>query len=103
MAHREPLPLQGTLEVDEERCLYLADASGAQTWVIWPAGYTARINDDGLVGLYDGSDRLVARDGQTIQMSGARASSAAYVGEACLPDSGDVAEVRSYVTVVGSS
>ena len=54
------------------------------------------------MGLYDGTDRLVARDGQTIQVSGVRASSAAFAGEACLPDSGDVAVVQSDVTVVGS-
>ncbi len=69
--------------------------------MIWPAGYTARIKDDGLVGLYDGKDHLVARDGQKVQMTGV-ISAAQAGGVACLPATGDVAEVQSDVSVVGS-
>ena len=39
--------------------------------VIWPNGYTARRGDDGIVELIDGQGHLVAREGDTIEASGA--------------------------------
>lgn len=93
-------PIQGTLSVDERRCVYLQGPEG-RLWPIWPAGFRARLDQDGQVSLYDGDDDLVARDGEAVQASGTYTPSAPYAGETCLPDDGDVAVVQSEVSRLG--
>lgn len=94
--------ISGTLAVDERRCTYLRADDGSQLWPIWPAGFYARIDGAGHLRLYDGSDRLVARDGEGVQASGIYATPDAFAGETCLPTDGEVAVVQSDVTRVGS-
>ena len=92
--------IQGTLEVDERRCVYLEGTKG-KVWPVWPAGYRARLDSSGKVSLYDGKDHLVARDGEGIQASGIFTSPDSFAGETCLPSDDQVAVVQSEVTRVG--
>ncbi len=94
--------ISGTLSVDERRCLYLQGADG-RTWPVWPAGYRARIDDDGVVSLLDGGNNLIARDGEQVQAMGSFTSSVAFAGEPCLPSEGEIAAVQSEVTKVETS
>jgi hypothetical protein len=94
-------PIQGTLSVDSRRCVYLESAAG-EIWPVWPAGFRARLDSSGKVSLYDGTDHLVARDGEEIRSTGQLAPSAAYAGETCLPSNDDVAVVQSEVTRTGT-
>ena len=47
--------------------------------VVWPNGYSARREEDGVVVLIDPSDRVVAREGDTIRAAGALSDTATYV------------------------
>lgn len=89
--------IDGQLASDERHCVYVDTADGQEIWPVWPAGYTARVDDQGRVSIYDGGDRLVAREGQRLQATGTLASSSGYAGESCLPDDGQVAIVQSEV------
>jgi hypothetical protein len=91
-------PIQGTLASDSRHCVYVRTADDQQVWPIWPAGYTAKVDDQGRVSVYDGKDQLVARGGQLVQASGSRTSAAAYAGEPCLPSDGEVAVIQSSVS-----
>ncbi len=93
--------IRGALSVDQRRCVYLKADDGQEVWPVWPAGYYARIDSSRHVSLYDGSDHLVARDGEQVQATGIHTSPAAFSGETCLPGDGDVAVVQSEVTRVG--
>jgi hypothetical protein len=93
--------IQGTLNSDEHRCVYLETADHQELWPIWPAGYIGKVDGEGRVSVYDGKDELVARDGQQVLASGSFTSASTYSGEACLPSDGDVAVVQSTVTAVG--
>lgn len=93
--------IRGALAIDSRRCTYLRADDGSELWPVWPAGYYARIDDAGRVSLYDGGDRLVARDGEGVQASGSYATAAAFAGQTCLPPDGEVAVVESEVTRLG--
>lgn len=93
--------IRGQISVDDHRCVYLADVAGQQVWPVWPAGYYARLDAAGHISLYDGGNHLVAREGETVQATGAAGSPAAYVGETCLPDDDKVAVIQSEVSEVG--
>ena len=68
---------------------------------MWPAGFRACLDGAGKVSLYDGDDDLVARDGEDCRRPAGYRRSAAYAGETCLPDDGEVAVVQSEVTRLG--
>lgn len=92
--------IQGTLSIDEQRCVYLQATEG-RIWPVWPAGYRGRVDEAGHVTLYDGGDNVVARDGEQVQASGTYREPTAYTGQPCLPpDDGEVAVVESEVTRV---
>jgi len=92
---------QGALAADEHDCVYLETADQHQIWPIWPAGYTAKVDSQGVVTVYDGKNAVVAREGQQVQMTGSPTSARSYAGERCLPGDGDVAVIQSSVTVLG--
>jgi hypothetical protein len=89
--------IEGQLSSDSRHCVYLQGADGQQVWPVWPAGYYGELDSQGNVSLYDDKHQLVARSGQRVQASGASVSSAAYTGEACLPDDHRVELVQSEV------
>jgi hypothetical protein len=93
-------PIQGTLSADQRHCVYLETADRQQIWPIWPAGYTAKVDEQGRVSVYDGKDHLVARDGQEVQTSGSYTGAAAYAGEPCLPAGDEVAVIQATVTAL---
>ena len=95
--------IQGVLRVDPQHCVYLesgqnGDQPGA-VWPVWPAGYHATL-DHNRLSLYDDHDKVVAVDGDRVQMSGGNAPVGNFATQPCLPDSGEVAVVQSGVTVV---
>ncbi len=92
--------IQGTLALDTRRCVYLDSTEQGRIWPVWPAGYTARISDEGKVSLYDGKNDLVGREGQRLQMAGDYTAPGGYAGEPCLPTDGQVAAVQSEVTAL---
>ena len=47
--------------------------------VVWPNGYSARREQDGVVVLIDPSGLIVAREGDTIRAGGAFSDTATYV------------------------
>ena len=93
-------PIQGTLAVNAQHCVYLKNPSG-ELWPVWPAGFRARLDSTGKVSLYDGKDHLVARDGEGVQATGMFTSPANFAGETCLPANDQVAVVQSEVSRVG--
>jgi hypothetical protein len=59
----------GTLVADPDYGLgYKAD--GGTRGVVWPHGYSARREQDGIVVLIDPSGRIVAREGDSIESAG---------------------------------
>ena len=92
--------IQGVLSVDENRCVYLGSTDG-RLWPVWPAGYRAKLDEAGHVTLYDGSDKVVGRDGEELRAGGGYYPASRYVGEPCLPgDGAEVAVIQSEVTRV---
>jgi hypothetical protein len=53
--------------------------SGRVAVVVWPYGYSARREQDGVVVLIDPAGRVVAREGDYIEAAGAFGDTAAYV------------------------
>ncbi len=97
--------IEGVLRLDEEHCVYLeAGQDGAdpgQVWAVWPAGFKA-VRDGERLTLLDGAGRVVAHDGDRVSMSGGYGPAGTFVGQPCLPESGEVAIVQSEVTVLDS-
>ena len=94
--------IQGVLRLDEEHCVYLeAGQDGAdpgRVWPVWPAGFKA-LRDGERLTLLDGAGRVVAHDGDRVSMGGGYGPAGTFVGQPCLPESGEVAIVQSEVTV----
>ena len=59
----------GTLVEDPRSGLGIEDSTGSITPVIWPFGYSTRL-DVGGIALVDGEGRVVARVGDTIELGG---------------------------------
>ena len=96
--------IEGVLEVDGDRCVYLSPAPGddsapERVWPVWPADFRATLDHDRL-SLYDEDGKVVATDGDHVRMAGGYAPVGNFATEPCLPDSGDVAVVQSDVTVL---
>ena len=60
---------QGTLVPDPRSGLALVAASGERTPVMWPFGYSARL-EDGQIVLLDAAGQPVATEGDLIEMGG---------------------------------
>lgn len=88
--------IAGVLSIDDRRCVYL-QADEGRLWPVWPAGFRAKLDGAGHVTLYDGGDNVVGRGGDELRAGGAYVSPAAYAGEPCVPDDGEVAVVQSEV------
>ncbi|MCB0894152.1 MAG: hypothetical protein H6529_08350 [Nocardioides sp.] len=100
----ETTPIEGTLRVDADHCVYLTPSQRGgnepdQVWPVWPAGYHG-IRDGNRVTIYDADDHAVAVDGDVVQMSGGYVPVSTFATEPCLPEEGQVAVVQSDVTVV---
>ncbi len=93
----------GVLRVDDQKCVYVeAGQEGDQpgkVWAVWPAGYHARL-DGNRLSLVGADGKVVAVDGDRVQMSTVMVPASTFTTEPCLPDSGQVAVVQSDVTVV---
>ncbi|GAB3199368.1 hypothetical protein GCM10027062_15830 [Nocardioides hungaricus] len=90
--------LEGVLQVDDRQCVYL-DTGGSQVFLVWPAGYSATL-DQGRLALRDSNGNLVAQDGNQVRVGGGSIPAGTFSSEPCLPDSGDVFAVQSKVTVL---
>ncbi len=92
--------ISGTVALDENHCVFL-DYPGYndRTYVLWPAGYSATVDQRGQVSLLDTNGTQVARSGDQISMGGGYFAAPAGT-HPCLPKSqGEVAIVESEVTV----
>lgn len=88
--------ITGVLAVDDRRCIHLEGPEGP-IWPIWPAGFRGKLDEAGHVTLYDGGDNVVGRDGDRLEAAGSYSPPAAYAGEPCVPDEGEIAIVQSEV------
>jgi hypothetical protein len=88
--------IQGVLKMDEDHCVYL-EAASERTYAVWPAGWRAT-RDGELLTLYDADLDVVARDGDAVTTNGGFQPVESFVGEPCLPETGDVAVVQGEVT-----
>lgn len=62
--------ISGVLAAEVSGCPYLTRGGGHRLWVVWPAGFTARIGGDGRVELIGTDGVVVAREGDHIQAGG---------------------------------
>jgi hypothetical protein len=70
----------GVLAYDTTYGLGLKNGNGGRVVVVvWPNGYSARREQDGVVVLIDPSGRTVAREGDRIAAAGALGDTAVYV------------------------
>jgi hypothetical protein len=90
--------ITGILRMDDVHCVYLESGTD-QTYVVWPAGWRATREGDALT-LYDGDLTVVAHDGDSISTGGGFQPAQAFLGEPCLPVSGEVGAVQGEVAVV---
>jgi hypothetical protein len=90
--------IEGEMTSDARHCVYLETADGQQEWPVWPAGFTGRVDAGDRVSVYDGADRLVARDGQQLRATGRVGDAGQYTGEPCVPQDGRVVVVQSGVS-----
>jgi hypothetical protein len=95
--------IQGVLRLDADHCVYLQSgqdgAAPGRVVPVWPAGYKASREGERLT-VYDAQGKVVAHDGDELRTSGGFTSVGTFVGEPCLPATGDVAVIQSDVTVV---
>lgn len=92
----------GLVTLSGDRCVVLASASApiAFTYVSWPAGYTASIDEAGALTLHGPDGQVVARQGDRIEAGGGYGDERAGT-HPCLPEGEeDIASVMSEVTVV---
>lgn len=90
--------IRGTLRLSTDRCVYLEPPGGGdRVTPIWPSGYHAVLNGNRL-SLYDGG-KIVAVDGDLLEMTGRPAPAGNFSGQPCVPESGEVDVVESDVTV----
>ncbi len=61
--------IQGTVQIADNGCIYLDGPSGSID-VLWPAGWSAGLGEDGTAEVLDREGNLVARVGQSIVTSG---------------------------------
>jgi hypothetical protein len=61
--------IEGILRANEEWGIALETPDGPTLKVLWPHGYSARVDDTGLA-LIDGSGSVVAREGDLVQVGG---------------------------------
>jgi hypothetical protein len=60
----------GRLWMSEGSCVFLGGTSGQRMIPIWPRGYTADLSESGTVEILDWRGRLVAREGDYLQLAG---------------------------------
>ena len=68
--------LSGVLVRDPSGCLRVNGIA-----IVWPAGYTASVLDDGIVVVLNGDGREAARTGMNVELGGG--GSAAPEGDSC--------------------
>ncbi|WP_435743063.1 hypothetical protein [Nocardioides sp. SYSU DS0663] len=88
--------LHGTLAIDENDCVYLANDDAERVYAIWPSGYTATA-DSADLHLFDAEGAEVARDGDMVQVRGGYGP--ARSAHPCLPTSAEIAHIQSEVEV----
>jgi hypothetical protein len=90
--------LDGVIEVDDQKCVYLDTARG-RIVAVWPVGYHATLDHNRLQ-LFDSHDTQVAQDGDRVRVDGGPIPAGTFSSEPCVPDSGEVFAVQSDVTVL---
>lgn len=92
--------ITGELTLDDQDCMRLVGADGAEITPVWPADYEAAV-DKGVLSLYDPERVVVARGGDTVQMSGEFQDSSRFAANPCDPETGQVAVVQSQIAITG--
>jgi hypothetical protein len=90
--------ITGQLHADENGCPYLGQKEQRQ-WIVWPAGYSARIAAGGAVELIGPDGAVLAREGDYVEAGGAPADLTSTVSTPCVPKGVVLTTIESSLNV----
>jgi len=85
----------GELRADESGCPYLTEAQ----WIVWPAGYSARVSAGGTVELIGPDGGVLAREGDYVEAGGAPAGLTSTKSTPCIPQGVVLTDIQSSLNV----